>query len=950
MTDPLPTFTIGVGQAGIAIMNTLAETAERNGSEEFFDFLAIDTDGDTLGTVPSGTKRIRLNVSDAHLEEDRATYPYLTGETEIGSKGAERQRPVGRYKLDSRGNETFDDYFEEIWYEILEHHQEVDYTFRPDRDSYNIFLLHSLGGGTGSGTFPLLAAMVNRIAQRIDDQSPEVDVYVAGVGVVPQVDFDPAVTDPPGDQMYYPNAYAALNDLSRLLDADEESLELPIYSKTFGRGGQHSDVEDRVQESFAGNAIPIDRNPFNDYWLVGVDERLITSGTGTTWIEGYREQTNRRVAESIYALSEMEQSVENWSSRAKGIASLGTVGHAKLTVPYEQIREFCQMKEDREAERELAESVIPARLSSLAEEKEFLEAVKVDPAVLVDQLEEGPERERSLRGLLESELGAGNALVRNSSAEALERVLDRVEAEYRGGDSTPDTTAEDEELPGAADFGIDRRAEYLLLATAVLDEMLSDPNAAPAVDKHWEEVVSEQWRRYDMASRTKFGGAATTTLSGKAEALKTFHQEKIDEFETELENVDLDFIGQLKDRVPSPAPLIHPHLESDRQAAERKVETLRDSRDDLLEADGRYRRVQAMKETVRDRRNRAKNLLDDKVGRVNSRITELEARREEAEARIEELGRSIEQEKHELGSERTGKRLGIFPLRRDKLDELTLRRLDEELTSLDAFVTQGFIDERKVRDGIDTWLDNATSWNDPVFDLDYSGTERSETDNRRQELWLLYHEANEEYAVEGIDTMVGGDTRRSGSDNTIDYIGDPYSLLFVSFYNRGPPEALTLYQRLEEMADRGQLDAMAGKYHDYRQSFAYPEWYDRDVQLAFHITSRVTIPRPPELDLDRIDKPGMNPGEKKNYVKQTGLDTYLWRGTMWSDYRFDEDDEVFEGWNTQLEGLTFTSLQKSTADADLKSQWLAGQADWDDVLEDYRQNLEDREQLQVTFE
>lgn len=125
----------------------------------------------TLSSVPPGTTQVRLKFSDAQLDKDMATYPYLTEDTEVGGKRAERQRPVGRYKLDSRGHKTFDDYFQTLWYDILEHYQEVDYIFREDRDSYNIFLLYSLGGGTGSGTFPLLSAMLNRIAQRIKDQN-----------------------------------------------------------------------------------------------------------------------------------------------------------------------------------------------------------------------------------------------------------------------------------------------------------------------------------------------------------------------------------------------------------------------------------------------------------------------------------------------------------------------------------------------------------------------------------------------------------------------------------------------------------------------------------------------------------------------------------------------------------------------------------------------------------
>jgi hypothetical protein len=574
-----------------------------------------------------------------------------------------------------------------------------------------------------------------------------------------------------------------LDDLSSLLDADDEALDIVIYSRSFDQGETLSDVDERVEESFTGNVIPIERIPYNNYWLIGVDENLITSGTGTEFIEGYREQINRRVAESIYALSEMEQSVENWSSRAKGTAPLGSVGHAQLQVPHEQVREFCKMKDERKEKKTLVTETIPEQLEDLRSEKDNLEEIKQDPTTVNEHLDDVSDWQQNFRGRFESQLGAGNALVRNSTAEDVERVLDAIEAEASPDEPEEENEEASDEPEDIDDIRADQRPELLLLATEILEEMLQTPNAAPAIEDHWEEIVSSQWRTYDMADRTKFGGSATSTLEGKVEALKTFYDEKIDEFQEEFENVDLGTTGQIQEFFPP----WHPLTESDREAAEQKLDKLRESRDDLLEADGRYQRVQGMKEAVRTRHNRAKKLLDDKVSSVNSLITARESEKEEAKNRIEALDRSIEQEKDELASEGTGKRLGIFPLRRDMLDDegLTLQRVDDELNSLDDYVTQGFIDERKVRNGINQWLSNATSWEEPVFDMNYSETDRGEEKNPRQEMWLLYHEDNEQYAVEGVDTMIGGTTRRSGSDNMIDYINDPYSISFVSFHDRG---------------------------------------------------------------------------------------------------------------------------------------------------------------------
>lgn len=92
--------------------------------------------------------------------------------------------------------------------------------------------------------------------------------------------------------------------------------------------------------------------------------------------------------------------------------------------------------------------------------------------------------------------------------------------------------------------------------------------------------------------------------------------------------------------------------------------------------------------------------------------------------------------KVKLASEWTNKHLGDFPLRHNMLDdkELTLQRVDDESLSLDDYVTLGFIDERKVRNGINQWLTNPKSWKEPVFDMNYSETDRGEDKNSRQEM------------------------------------------------------------------------------------------------------------------------------------------------------------------------------------------------------------------------
>jgi hypothetical protein len=72
---------------------------------------------------------------------------------------------------------------------------------------------------------------------------------------------------------------------------------------------------------------------------------------------------------------------------------------------------------------------------------------------------------------------------------------------------------------------------------------------------------------------------------------------------------------------------------------------------------------------------------------------------------------------------------------------------------------------------------------------------------------------------------------------------------------------------------------------------------------------------------------------------------------MWDTYR-ETEDEQFVGWKEGLRenAVGFTDLQKATPDADLKAKWMAGQAEWEDIVTAYRNNLVDRTGVELQFE
>lgn len=912
MTNPLPTFVVGVGRGGIEIMQTLADVVQRDGNEKYFDFVAIDTDTDTFRDVPDNTTTIELNAPNAFEIEDRQKYPYLSEEMEIGVKGAERQRPVGRYKLDSRGTPDFSDHFDTLWKSAREHLQALENDFEPNRDSYNLFLVHSMGGGTGSGTYPLLGTVLNHIAEGIE-QRHDIDTYVGGVGIIPQVTQDPDVIEPKGQSIYYPNAYASLEDLSKLIEADQEALDIPLYSRSFGRGGQRTDIESSVEASFTGNSLPVDRSPFSNYWLVGVEEDLIMGGGGFSDIENYGTMVDRQVAESIQALSQMEESVENWATAVNGLATLGVLGQSEIRLPIREIREYCKLKDERKQKQERLDEGIPDDISDLESDVEYLKKVKNDPSRISTSRVNLEDPEDFVRGKLEQNLGVGSALIDGNTAEDVRSAVSNIGEEY-----------------GSA---------MQLLAIEILDEMFDHPSAVPAVENYWEETIENQWEGWNMNSKSEYGGSDVRTYEGKEGALEQYFDETISEYENEVESREP---GAL-DKIPPVISL----TESTREEYQRWLKNLRSAQQDLLEADSRYNRVQKMVDAADELHSGAKEDLDTRISELNSEITELEGEKRQLERETKRLDREIGEVAKDLSKrDRVGQRLSILPLKQEALDELSLERLADDLTSLDSFVGE-FVREEDLQVGIEQIQSNARAWEDPTASMNYDGISPKPD---RQEEWVLYHEDNEDYADEYVTTAPGAKPRRAGQ-SIIGYSDDPFSIQFVTFNNEGPVDALRQYQRYDQMQESGMLDSMAGKFGDYRSSYAYPEWYSRELQKSRQIHKEQTVTQPPELNPDQVTKDDLeSEGERRNYIKTNGLDLFLWHGTMWEHFDYHEEDEVFQGWEQTVDGLTFKNLQQATPDEDLKARWLAGQADWGEILDAYKRNLEDQERLELIFE
>jgi hypothetical protein len=226
-----PTVVVGVGAGGARMLRAVADrvgaVADGNGSDwtgdpdidpERFAFLAIDTDETDLETAaPDVAERVALGPPDANAER-----PYLAAApsaTEPGS-GLRRRRALGRLTLESGGNL---DAVRSALEAAIE-----DCAALADDDGLDVWLLAGLGGGIGSGSLPLLAALVADIGAEVQ---PPVSTYA--FGSLPSSGSDATTA------IHARNAYVTVRELQALLPGGDPTypleFELPLAEAVLGR-------------------------------------------------------------------------------------------------------------------------------------------------------------------------------------------------------------------------------------------------------------------------------------------------------------------------------------------------------------------------------------------------------------------------------------------------------------------------------------------------------------------------------------------------------------------------------------------------------------------------------------------------------------------------------------------------------------------------------------------
>lgn len=333
------TIVVGVGEAGITTLSALA-AGEGLGLEVPFDVrfecVAVAADSDVLDRAPEDAIEVKLSIDSATLSEARTTHPYFAPADDITGEGTAWQRSVGRYALDGRVGgsvEALRDALEDAFGALLQGSSSDQSRF------CNVVHVHAMDDGIGSGTFPLVAHIIDELTDDRHERSGIVS-YTAGVGVVPALPhgfgsgFDAVV--PLGDRRRYANTYAALKDLEALTEVGPDD-SLPVFRNARCRYGEGS-------EFVLGASKPqecIDHPPYRHYFLVERRDRTVDASNCERTRPGHVET----IVAAVYGLAAFGPRANTWLPPPTGTAYFASVGQTRLSLPIGEIREFCRLTE-----------------------------------------------------------------------------------------------------------------------------------------------------------------------------------------------------------------------------------------------------------------------------------------------------------------------------------------------------------------------------------------------------------------------------------------------------------------------------------------------------------------------------------------------------------------------------------------------------------------------------
>jgi len=437
-----PMVVIGVGEAGTNMAVALYNLVRREGKDKYFKFVLIDSNRNDLyrKEIPEEIKeKIPLeSPRDSVAERNREHFKYLHEKVKFSDSGTIRQRVLARYLIDKNYTEIYKKLRDIVGDFANKHSADLS----EEGNSLTIWLLHSLGGGTGSGSFPILAAMLKAIKADVERElGGRGLISICGVGSLPTMPQNPAAPIE-GDPVYYANSHAALRELERML---EGKVEIPIYSSNV--------------------TLSLDEFPFAKYFMIGVNESKLKRGIKEEWVEAYIDEKNFSVASCILALHEHLTGPENWPrARAGKEFAIGSLSEHEISVPMWLIKNYVDKKKSLEEREDELKRVIEEK-KRVIDDLNRLQNVNVDVENTPD------DTKKNVEAMVEEKLQED---IMKISEDELEEFVERIKGTS----------------------GIEGKVYCVKVLRDKFDEM--------RYEKEWSSEVTRLWGKYPIENKEKY--------------------------------------------------------------------------------------------------------------------------------------------------------------------------------------------------------------------------------------------------------------------------------------------------------------------------------------------------------------------------------------------------------------------------------------------------------------
>lgn len=561
-----PTVAIGIGKAGCRMVNSLSRVAKREGVSSQFEFITIDTnENDLYDYSPEDGNPLPLKKPDDFWEKHMSEFAYLREDfVKPTGQGTVRQRAVSRYHVDHSDNfETLREFLDENISSFVE--ERVSAIENEEVADVNVWLLNSLGGGTGSGAFPLISALVKRVTDALD-----YEFFRGGIGSLPRLDgLEEQIQAPAGNGDFYTNAYAALRELRELINYENRTGQYPLE---ISLEAEHSNIP--------SDTLQITENPFDMYWLLGFKEGEES--------RSYRQHMNAVAANGVFFHAAMD-SPENFpDDDAVGNHTLYALDAAEIRAPAEEAKRFVSLQQEvRDLETDIED--LEREVESTEGDIAYLNEVRqldLDYAELQTETEHvDTEVLRQCRNLV-------NDFDPHAVTDRSVELDDHIETLYR--------RVEEQLTEGKFDGQNIVSLLYCQQFITLLDEKIAGHRFNEQVDALWDEYREEvrddlpyleddepidKWENgfeewlYQKGSDLKQDAEAITLNRIKKRRLKNEIERLREQIKTAVDYHD-EFVQLRELRAESEAKLqsARDTLLDTKQELERKVENLRDTK------------------------------------------------------------------------------------------------------------------------------------------------------------------------------------------------------------------------------------------------------------------------------------------------------------------------------------------------------------------------------------